>query len=73
MIPIVGARKAAQLTDNLGALDVRLSDEQIARLNNISAYPLPFPQSFVDHPRMDSIMYGGTRDLIDTHRPRVTP
>ncbi|MBC8140385.1 MAG: aldo/keto reductase [Armatimonadetes bacterium] len=73
MIPIVGARKTAQLTDNLGALDVRLTDEQIARLNDISAYPLPFPQSFVNDDRVNTIVYGGTRDLIDTHRPSVSP
>lgn len=35
--PIIGPRNLEQLKDNLGALDVRLSPEQIARLNQISA------------------------------------
>ncbi|HMD88508.1 MAG TPA: aldo/keto reductase, partial [Anaerolineaceae bacterium] len=35
--PIIGPRNLEQLKDNLGALDVHLSPEQIARLNQISA------------------------------------
>ena len=73
MIPIIGARKLSQLTDNIGAIDVRLTEEQIARLNAVSKYDLPFPQSFVDDPRVNQIVYGGTRDLIDTHRPSIAP
>ena len=58
---------------NLGAIDVRLSEAQLATFNDISAVPLPFPQSFVNNPQVNAIVYGGTRDLIDTHRPRITP
>ena len=35
--PIVGARRIEQLEDNLGAVDWRLSPEQIARLDEVSA------------------------------------
>lgn len=55
------------------AVDVRLSPEQLKKLNDISAVPLPFPQSFVENPRVNQIVYGGTRDRIDTHRPSVAP
>lgn len=46
-IPIIGARKLAHLEDNLGALDFRLSVEQIDRLNAASSFALPFPHSFI--------------------------
>ena len=72
MIPIIASRKASQLVDNIGALDVRLSDEQITRLSDISAYPMPFPQSFVETSSVDDFVYGGTRNSMDTHRPRVS-
>jgi len=40
---IVGARTEDQLTDSLGAADVRLTDAEIARLDDASATPLPYP------------------------------
>ena len=39
--PLLGARTAAQLADNLAAAEVRLSPEQMARLDDISAPPTP--------------------------------
>jgi aryl-alcohol dehydrogenase-like predicted oxidoreductase len=41
--PIVGARRLAQLTDNLGALQVQLTPEQQARLDEASVIELGFP------------------------------
>lgn len=41
--PIVGARTVAQLEDNLGATGWALSDLQVAKLNEASATPLPYP------------------------------
>jgi aryl-alcohol dehydrogenase-like predicted oxidoreductase len=72
-IPIIGSRKLSQLTDNLAAVDVRLSDTQMATLNDISAVPLPFPQNFVRDENVNRIVYGGTANLIDTHRPSIEP
>lgn len=40
---IIGARDAAQLDDNLGAVGWRLSPEQVRRLDEASARPLPYP------------------------------
>jgi aryl-alcohol dehydrogenase-like predicted oxidoreductase len=40
---IVGARTAAQLDDNLGALSVELDDDRLARLAAVSAIDLGFP------------------------------
>ena len=40
---IIGARKMAQLEDNLGVIDVELSTDEVARLNAVSQLPLPYP------------------------------
>ncbi len=47
-IPIVGARTAAQLKDNLGALTVRLPEEAMAELDALSAIPLGYPASVLE-------------------------
>lgn len=44
---IIGARTIEQLEDNLAALDVPLSDEQTARLDEVSTPSLPFPCDFL--------------------------
>ena len=45
--PIVGARRLEQLEDNLGAVDWRLSDEQVARLDEVSAPEPVHPYDFI--------------------------
>lgn len=40
---IVGARKMEQLQDNLAAAEWELSDEEVARLDDVSSRPLPYP------------------------------
>jgi aryl-alcohol dehydrogenase-like predicted oxidoreductase len=42
-IPIVGVRSVAQLQDNLASANVTLSDEQVARLDQVSAIPMGYP------------------------------
>jgi aryl-alcohol dehydrogenase-like predicted oxidoreductase len=41
--PIIGARTVAHLEDNLGATGWSLTSEQISRLDQASAQPLPYP------------------------------
>jgi diketogulonate reductase-like aldo/keto reductase len=65
MIPILGARTAKQLKDNMGLLDWKLTDEQWKRLDDVSKIDLGFPHGFLDHNRY---IYGATLDLIDNHR-----
>ncbi|CAG8781724.1 45572_t:CDS:10, partial [Gigaspora margarita] len=44
--PLIGARTKDQLVDNLGALEFKLTPEQMARLDDISApKEIPFPYS----------------------------
>jgi aryl-alcohol dehydrogenase-like predicted oxidoreductase len=65
MIPILGARSAEQLKDNLGILDWRLSDEQWKCLDDVSAIDLGFPHGFLNG---NPHIYGATYDKIDNHR-----
>ena len=57
--PIIGARTLAQLEDNLGALDVRLTEEQWQRLETASAIELGFLHDFLALQATRDIMFGG--------------
>jgi aryl-alcohol dehydrogenase-like predicted oxidoreductase len=46
--PIFGARTGDQLEQNLGAVGWALSDDEVARLNDASAVPLPSPHAFIE-------------------------
>lgn len=46
--PIIGARTLDQLEDNLGALDFDLDEDQRARLDAASDFPLGFPHDFLN-------------------------
>lgn len=59
--PLIGARTLSQLEDNLGALDVALSDEHQQRLNNSSAIELGFPHDFLDRPLTRQMMFGSIK------------
>jgi aryl-alcohol dehydrogenase-like predicted oxidoreductase len=45
--PILGMRTAAQLEDNLGAAGWSLNNEQVQRLTDASARPLPYPYALL--------------------------
>jgi aryl-alcohol dehydrogenase-like predicted oxidoreductase len=45
--PIIGARTMAHLEDNLGSVGWSLTDEQMARLNEVSAARLPYPYAYI--------------------------
>jgi aryl-alcohol dehydrogenase-like predicted oxidoreductase len=47
LIPILGPRSRAQLDDNLGALEVSLSPEQLGRLDDASIVSLGFPHEML--------------------------
>ncbi|HSW30070.1 MAG TPA: aldo/keto reductase [Longimicrobiales bacterium] len=70
IIPIVGARTADQLRDNLGALDVTLDAPQLAKLDEASAIEPGFPYDFLFSDHIRNIVYGGTYAQIDNHRRR---
>lgn len=49
--PIIGARTFQQFEDNLAALSVEFSDEQVKRLAEVSQIPAPFPHDMIDTPK----------------------
>lgn len=65
VIPIVGARTAEQMEQNLACLTFALDDEQAERLNKISQIALGFPHDFLNSEVPRSFMYGGMADKID--------
>ncbi|MCZ7545353.1 MAG: aldo/keto reductase [Anaerolineae bacterium] len=46
--PIIGARNLEQLSDNLDALDVELTAEEMARLDEVSALTPVYPYRFIN-------------------------
>ena len=55
---IIGARRLAQLEDNLQAIDVRLTAGELERLNVLTKPTFGFPQSM--QPMFSAIHQGGT-------------
>ncbi|MDG2004007.1 MAG: aldo/keto reductase [Novosphingobium sp.] len=58
--PVVGVRTPAQLEDNLGALGVDISPEQMAKLDAVSAVPPVFPIDVLKSPA-EGMMMGGVK------------
>lgn len=58
--PVIGVRTPAQLEDNLGALAVEISPEQLARLDAVSAVPAVFPLDVLKGPA-EGMMFGNVR------------
>ena len=40
---IIGAKRMEQLEDNLGSVDVTLSDDEVVQLDEVSTIPLGYP------------------------------
>ena len=70
IIPIIGSRRAAQFRENLGCLDVQLTDDQVQRLNELSRPRLGFPHEFLASDGVRRLIYGETFGKIDvSNRP----
>jgi aryl-alcohol dehydrogenase-like predicted oxidoreductase len=65
LVPLLGARTAAQLEENLGALEVQLTADALAKLEAESAIPLGFPSTFLADDDVVELIFGRTRRLID--------
>jgi len=64
--PIMGARTLQQAEDNFGALDVVLTADQLARLNEASAPAPIFPDRFIGRPMAQQLIFGTS--MIDRRR-----
>jgi aryl-alcohol dehydrogenase-like predicted oxidoreductase len=64
VIPIIGARKLAQLQDNLASFTLTLSEDQLRTLDEASRIELGFPYDFYAKALVRALSYGGLRDQI---------
>jgi aryl-alcohol dehydrogenase-like predicted oxidoreductase len=64
-IPVVGATKLSQLEDNLKTINVTLSDEQLKRLDEVSAIELGFPSDFFREEGVKTNTFGGFYDRVE--------
>ncbi|MBB3696071.1 aldo/keto reductase [Flammeovirga yaeyamensis] len=65
VIPIIGARKVEQVNQNLGVLDIQLTDSMMEELNEISKIDLGFPNAFLQTENALKYSFGGWHDKID--------
>jgi aryl-alcohol dehydrogenase-like predicted oxidoreductase len=65
VIPIIGARKLAQLKDNLACVDIRLEPALVQRLDTVSRIEMGFPHHFFANEMVRSLSHGGMWDRID--------
>jgi aryl-alcohol dehydrogenase-like predicted oxidoreductase len=59
--PVLGARTLQQLEDNLGCLEVDLTQELCAKLDAASKIELGFPHDFLASDMVKDVLLGGTR------------
>jgi aryl-alcohol dehydrogenase-like predicted oxidoreductase len=59
--PIIGARTAAQLDDNLGALRLDLAPAHLAQLAAASAFELGFPHEMLARDMTRTVMFGSAK------------
>jgi aryl-alcohol dehydrogenase-like predicted oxidoreductase len=64
VIPIIGARKIGQLQDNIASIEVSLTPEQVALLDEASKIDLGFPHDLYAREMARMFVYGGLRDRI---------
>jgi aryl-alcohol dehydrogenase-like predicted oxidoreductase len=65
VIPIIGARKLAQVKDNLACVAVTLDPAHLERLNAASRIEMGFPHDLFAIDMVRSLSSGGMRDQID--------
>jgi aryl-alcohol dehydrogenase-like predicted oxidoreductase len=66
IIPLLRARTAAQLGENLGRLEWELTPDQLRLLDGASRIPLGFPQDYLTSDEVTGLIVGATRPLIVT-------
>ena len=60
IVPIVAARREEQNVENLGAIDVELDEEHLARLDRAGTPRLGFPRNFLESEGVRRLIYGET-------------
>lgn len=65
IIPILGCRTPAHIRDNLGCLDVRLTSEQMAALDEAAEFKLGFPLAFLKSDHVGNLLFGETYKKLE--------
>ena len=65
LLPILGARREAQIIDNLGVLEFSLSAEQMQRLDETNPLPLVYPHTFWNDFVRRDLIFGEKVDRLD--------
>lgn len=68
IVPIVGARKVAQIQDSVGAVGWELSTEHLSRLNEVSAVEVGFPHDFLQSEGVTRVLFGDSKPTIEFRR-----
>jgi diketogulonate reductase-like aldo/keto reductase len=72
IIPILGARRLEQLSDNLGVLEFTLTDEQMATLTAAKPLERTYPHTYWNDYIRRNLIYGAQVDQFDgADWPRV--
>ncbi|NIB40315.1 aldo/keto reductase [Pseudomaricurvus alkylphenolicus] len=69
-IPIIGASKASQLTDNLKALEIKLTQNEFEALEIASRQPIQEPYNILSNPHQLDRMYGPYKNSIANTRQK---
>ena len=64
VVPILGARTEAQAAENLAALEVRLDEDALGRLDDAGQPQLGFPRSFLESGGVRELIFGATYESI---------
>ena len=64
IVPIIAARRQEQIVDNLGALEVELDADDIARLDAAGKPQLGFPRGFLESSNVRGLIYGSTFEKL---------
>jgi len=61
-IPLVGASKPEQVIECLAATEVKLTEDQLQRLDTLSAIELGFPHEFLKSDLVKDLVFGGLQN-----------
>jgi aryl-alcohol dehydrogenase-like predicted oxidoreductase len=71
VIPVIGATSQEQLRQNLECVDITLTPEQLAALDEVSAIPAGYPTTMLQFPAMTRMIYGEHWQRVDDRRTTV--
>jgi aryl-alcohol dehydrogenase-like predicted oxidoreductase len=64
-LPIIGPRTVAQFEDNLAATKLQLTEQQLVKLDEVSAIPDIFPYRLLNNREIRQRIAGGKLDFLD--------